>query len=174
MADRTPWDLLGPLSTGEKYRVGARRRWLRDQGRDPDNPEDQAWMDANWPWVPDPEPDPNWTPPKPKNVGAGRGGYRHGIPGGKKGGHEKVIRPEGTCSVYRCYDSDGRLLYVGITARGVWRNRQHSYRSTWWPRMVRQEWEHFDTRIEALRRENELIATLNPIHNVIRPSGRKL
>ena len=177
-------DSTDDLPMLERFRLKALEKHMRRQGRSLDNPEDLAWLRETSilnklePPVPSPRPpiEPRGEskkPKKPKKIGVGRGGYRHGVPGGGKT-KEKVIRPEGTNSVYLCYDAQDRLLYVGITARGVWRNRQHSYRSTWWPQMVRQEWEHFVTRYEAICRENELIATLNPIYNIIRPTGRKI
>lgn len=76
---------------------------------------------------------------------------------------------EGPCSVYRCYDEDGRLLYVGITSQGMARASSHHAYSRWWKLMVRQDWEHYDSRPEALLREAELIATQFPIFNVVRP-----
>lgn len=94
-------------------------------------------------------------------------------PKGARDYSKKVVNPDGPCSVYLAYDSEDTLLYVGVTARGVWRARQHGYRSEWWPKMARQEWEHFDNRNDALDREAELIAERNPLYNKVRPSPDK-
>lgn len=142
----------------------AREAQMRAEGLDPSTPENQEWVRR-------PSPRLGWITALPASETAGRGGYRHGQqPGGKQRNYNtRVVRPEGCCSVYRCYDAEARLLYVGITAKGVQRQRQHSYRSTWFSEMVRMEWEHFASKPEALRREAELIANENPLHNRIRP-----
>lgn len=90
----------------------------------------------------------------------------------KRNYSNRIINPEGPCSVYRVYDSEGTLLYVGITARGVWRARQHAYRSEWWTLMARQEWEHFGSREEALAREAMLLLEHHPPYNVAIPKER--
>lgn len=75
------------------------------------------------------------------------------------------------CSVYRCYDAAGTLLYVGVTGQGIKRAKRHILEREWWTQMVRQEWEHFGNRERALAREREIIRTENPVHNIMgRPS----
>lgn len=68
-------------------------------------------------------------------------------------------------SVYRYYDRHDLLIYVGITARGVTRNREHNSRAAWWPYVVRQEVEHYDTRTLAEEREKALILEFRPPFN---------
>src|SRR5690349_21062741 len=68
-------------------------------------------------------------------------------------------------SVYRYYDEHGVLIYVGITKQGMGRNLQHNGRAEWWPYVVRQEVEHFDTRPLAAAREKELIRQFRPPFN---------
>jgi hypothetical protein len=68
-------------------------------------------------------------------------------------------------SVYRYYDSDGTLIYVGITGRGVQRQREHNERAEWWPFVRRQDVEHFDNRPEAAARERDLIGRHCPPFN---------
>lgn len=68
-------------------------------------------------------------------------------------------------SVYRYYDSDDLLIYVGITSRGIARNREHNTSKEWWPHVARQEVEHFDTRELAADRERSLIQAFRPPFN---------
>lgn len=74
-------------------------------------------------------------------------------------------------SVYRYYDDIGLLLYVGITERGVVRNFEHSAFKDWWPFVVRQEVDHFDTRAEAAAEEKRLIRQYRPPYNVQHNAG---
>ena len=68
-------------------------------------------------------------------------------------------------SVYRYYDTDDVLIYVGITGRGVARNIEHNKSKEWWPHVARQEIDHFATREEALAEERRLIGTHLPPFN---------
>lgn len=69
-------------------------------------------------------------------------------------------------SVYRYYDAQGQLLYVGMTGQGYLRAHNHGRgESPWWPLVVRGEFEHFASMDEAFQRELELIRTLTPLHN---------
>jgi predicted GIY-YIG superfamily endonuclease len=71
-------------------------------------------------------------------------------------------------SVYLYYDRRGVLLYVGITARNLQRNDEHTAKE-WWPFVNRQDVEHYPTRTDALRREKSLIQNrlppFNKVHN---------
>jgi predicted GIY-YIG superfamily endonuclease len=68
-------------------------------------------------------------------------------------------------TVYRAYDAEGNLLYIGMTTQNVGRMTQHARDSGWWPRTVRLELEHLPSREEALRRERQLINALRPEAN---------
>jgi hypothetical protein len=68
-------------------------------------------------------------------------------------------------SVYRYFDAGGRLLYVGVTARGIRRSREHAESKEWWPFAVGCWIEHFPTRLEALAHERELIEKFCPPFN---------
>jgi hypothetical protein len=68
-------------------------------------------------------------------------------------------------SVYRYYDQLGILIYVGITGRGVKRNREHNLSKSWWRYVAHQEVDHFATRRDALDRERDLIETYRPPFN---------
>jgi hypothetical protein len=68
-------------------------------------------------------------------------------------------------SVYRYYDDLGRLLYVGVTARGHSRATEHARSKPWWPLVARAEIEHFSTRDRALDEERYLIGYHQPPYN---------
>jgi hypothetical protein len=68
-------------------------------------------------------------------------------------------------SVYRYYDRFGILIYVGITARGTSRNREHYSAKRWWQYVERQEVEHFQDRPAAQAREAALIDSHRPPFN---------
>ena len=73
--------------------------------------------------------------------------------------------PEQPTSVYRYYDINGLLLYVGITSRGLSRNREHNTTKEWWHYVIRQDVDHYPTRAEALSVENSLIGLYRPPFN---------
>lgn len=70
------------------------------------------------------------------------------------------------CAVYRCYDRDGQLLYVGASCLGMVRFHQHQTEKGWWPAVARIEVEHFDNRAVALAAERSAIETELPAMNV--------
>lgn len=69
-------------------------------------------------------------------------------------------------ALYRHYDADGCLLYVGITDALEIRTRAHGRRSVWREFAHRAEVIWFDTRDEALAAEREAISTEQPLFNV--------
>lgn len=68
-------------------------------------------------------------------------------------------------SVYRYYDHAGRLIYVGITARGITRQHEHNATSDFWPHVATQQVEHCPDRETALRVERALIEAHRPPFN---------
>lgn len=80
----------------------------------------------------------------------------------------------GPTSLYRFFDADDALLYVGITGYLPTRWTSHNRQKDWWTEVVRATVEHFDTRAAA--EEAEIVAIQNelPRHNVkdrVRPDG---
>lgn len=71
---------------------------------------------------------------------------------------------EPTC-VYQYYDHSGRILYVGITGRGIKRSHEHAKSKDWWSQTTGCHIEHFASREDALARESYLIAAYKPPFN---------
>jgi excinuclease UvrABC nuclease subunit len=74
-----------------------------------------------------------------------------------------LVRPT---AVYRFFNADDQLLYVGITFNLGARFNAHERSSAWWShqRSVKVVWR--DTRNEALAEESAAIQAEKPIHNV--------
>lgn len=69
--------------------------------------------------------------------------------------------------VYRHYDANGQILYVGCAMDVEARFRQHMYERTWWAqRVARTKVTVHPNRAEGLRVEKAEIRRLEPIHNV--------
>lgn len=72
----------------------------------------------------------------------------------------------GRTAVYRLYDKDGALLYVGITCNLNQRFRQHARHKPWWPQVARKETEWHPARDAAARAELTAINAENPAYNI--------
>ena len=71
-----------------------------------------------------------------------------------------------SCTLYRFYDKDKRLLYVGISVRGPRRWREHASDKVWYSDVATATMEHFPTTVEALKAEEAAIKTEAPAYNV--------
>ena len=80
--------------------------------------------------------------------------------------------PDST-NLYRHYDSEGILLYVGISLSAIQRLVQHNRSSDWSKYIADIEVETFKTRSEAVLAERQAIKGENPIFNTIYNGGRK-
>jgi predicted GIY-YIG superfamily endonuclease len=68
----------------------------------------------------------------------------HGVIVGRHGGTHRVSSlPRRRHSVYRFYDSDGVLLYVGLSCDLTERLRKHGSEKDWWVEIARVELEHY-------------------------------
>lgn len=68
-------------------------------------------------------------------------------------------------TVYVCRDDSDRVLYVGVSVEAHTRFRAH-VKKEWWIDVAVIALERFPDRQSALNREAELIASLNPLHNI--------
>ena len=76
--------------------------------------------------------------------------------------------------LYRAYDSDDRLLYVGIAEDLVARFKDHSrYSIAWIGQMVKLEAESYPLRSDAFAAETQAIHAEGPVHNRAASPNRK-
>ncbi len=80
---------------------------------------------------------------------------------------ELTMPGTGSCSLYRHYDEEGRLLYVGVSLAPISRLREHRYQSRWFYRISVVKIEHFATRAEAVSAEVTAIETEEPMFNTV-------
>lgn len=76
-----------------------------------------------------------------------------------------IDNPERT-ALYRLFDADGQLLYVGITNNTHRRFERHRQTKNWWPRVHRRTIEWYDTLDEAAEAERDAIRREVPRFNV--------
>lgn len=69
-------------------------------------------------------------------------------------------------TVYRQYDSDGVLLYVGCTDNLDRRTAEHRRNSPWWSQVGRIESELLPNHAAARAEEWRLIKTADPLYNI--------
>jgi len=74
---------------------------------------------------------------------------------------------DSTTDLYRYFDAEGRLLYVGISFSAIARAAQHRESTGWWCDVARMHVEHLPTRSDALDAERQAIRTEQPLHNVV-------
>lgn len=75
-------------------------------------------------------------------------------------------RPTQPTYVYRHFDADGRLIYVGCTVSPPQRLEQHRQNSWWFDQVARTRMIVFPNRDYALEMERQAIAQENPRWNV--------
>lgn len=71
----------------------------------------------------------------------------------------------GPATVYRYFDAERRLLYVGVTQQHLKRRVQHHIRSGWYRLVVDVSFERHPTRYLAVQAERRAIESESPIHN---------
>lgn len=72
--------------------------------------------------------------------------------------------------LYRFYDADDRLLYIGISLHAAQRASTHRRKKPWWPLVARMEVEHLGDdleRAEVERLERLAIIDEEPLYNVV-------
>jgi hypothetical protein len=68
--------------------------------------------------------------------------------------------------VYRFYDADNRLLYVGVTENWPARFHEHAKKAAWYKHARRIDLKPFDSREEALAEELRAIHDEDPLWNI--------
>jgi hypothetical protein len=76
-------------------------------------------------------------------------------------------------ALYRCYDREGTLLYIGVAKHFGLRWSRHKAKAPWWDQVHRQTVEWCDSRPEALAAEAAAIFTEQPKYNVVHIKGTK-
>lgn len=71
-----------------------------------------------------------------------------------------------TTALYRLYDAQDQLLYIGISEDPEKRWAHHASEKPWWPQVARKQVGWFPTREEAEAAEARAIATEHTPHNV--------
>lgn len=71
--------------------------------------------------------------------------------------------------LYRAFDSDDALLYVGATTKPGQRLYAHGHDKDWWTEVDRITLEHFPTREDAFAAESQAIDLEQPRYNLSRP-----
>lgn len=89
------------------------------------------------------------------------------MPGYHRGSYYSDMVNRETC-LYRFYDREDRLLYVGITMNLPGRLSKHRRRE-WWAEVAEEKYEYYPGREAAKSAERQAIAFENPIHNIVRP-----
>ncbi len=72
-------------------------------------------------------------------------------------------------NLYRYFDAEGVLLYVGVSLNAINRLGQHKNNAHWFGDIARVDIEQFETRKNALDAEKKAIIKENPLHNLYRP-----
>ncbi|WP_181307710.1 GIY-YIG nuclease family protein [Nonomuraea fuscirosea] len=68
-------------------------------------------------------------------------------------------------AVYRLFNTDDEMIYVGSTVNLPARLRAHAKQKRWWPEVHRREISWHETPEEAQAVESEIIRATRPIHN---------
>ncbi|MET9676446.1 GIY-YIG nuclease family protein [Streptomyces sp. NPDC006482] len=72
---------------------------------------------------------------------------------------------EKPAAVYRLYDADGALLYIGMTRNEASRWKDHRKEMLWWPEVTDKHLTWYDTRWQAWDAERLAIRTEGPRYN---------
>lgn len=83
--------------------------------------------------------------------------------------------PELTTDLYRLYDAEGTLLYIGISKSAMARMKQHAKEKEWWLEVRRIEIEHvLGGRCDAELAERRAIESERPKYNITYNTPRYL
>lgn len=74
--------------------------------------------------------------------------------------------PNRRCAIYRHYDAEGRLLYVGKSVQPLNRQQQHEVEAHWFHQIVKIEIQWFELTTDMDAAERHAITTEAPIFNL--------
>jgi excinuclease UvrABC nuclease subunit len=77
-------------------------------------------------------------------------------------------------TLYRFYDAQGVLLYVGITKFFEPRLKQHYKNAEWFFDTASVKLEHFQTRQEVERAETQAIEQESPLYNIAKSVDKEV
>ena len=77
-------------------------------------------------------------------------------------------------TLYRFYDAEGVLLYVGITKFFEPRLKQHYKNAEWFFETASVKLEHFQTRQEVERAETQAIEQESPRYNIAKSLDKEV
>lgn len=103
-------------------------------------------------------------------------GYHRWVRSGTKAAKQALVaapRNDGPTSLYRHFDADGVLLYVGISLSAIGRLSDHRHTSAWFPRIAKVTVEQFPDRASAYKAETTAIQTEKPLHNISKAGASK-
>lgn len=78
------------------------------------------------------------------------------------------VTPGATTCVYRHYDADDVLLYVGASVSPIARAEEHASCAAWYRQIARIDLQWFATYAEAIDAERRAIRDESPKHNKMR------
>ena len=84
-----------------------------------------------------------------------------------------MVNSNPNTTLYRYFNSEGRLLYVGITGDNTKRQSQHRRSSFWFAEIASASFVHFDTRQEASQFEIRAIKEEQPLYNTQHLNSQK-
>lgn len=76
--------------------------------------------------------------------------------------------------LYRMFNRDGVLLYVGITNDPKERFKAHGGEKSWWSEVANVTVEHLPSRQHLQAAESNAITNERPLYNIVRPVGAYL
>jgi hypothetical protein len=87
----------------------------------------------------------------------------HGFWRGRK--KRGIEQKQGKCALYRHWDANGQLLYVGISVNPFDRTKDHRHSANWFYEVATITVEFFETTAKAAQAELSAIRTEGPKHN---------
>jgi hypothetical protein len=85
--------------------------------------------------------------------------------------HHEAAR--GVTELYRFFDIDRRLLYIGVSLSAVLRLRGHVHKSPWFDQVAYITIERYETRLMALAAEKSAVRAERPRYNTML-TGRRM